>query len=288
MCRGEHPAAQPGAGKGFVPENNVNPDGPGGTAFMRIRLLVVLATVMPGLPATAAEIILRPACQPAGPVVRLGDVAEIRGTEPKEREALAAVELFPAPLAGQRRVVRVREVCDLLALAGVPIAQHRFSGASEVVVSGPGDEAKSPPRSRPVESPRRGEVVVATTTIAKGALIAASDVRWEPAASPEIEAAGFRSLDEVLGREAARAIPPGAVLQPEFLRTPVLVRRGEVINVYACGPAVRIRTTARAQDDGGVGDSITVESLLNRARFSVRITGPRQAEVELATAARQP
>jgi len=248
---------------------------------MRVRLLAALAVVVPVCPLMAAEIVLRPVCQPAGSIVRLGDLAEIRVAERARHDALAAVELFPTPLPGQRRVVRVRELCDLLALAGVPIVEHRFSGASEIVINSPGDAPKSSVRFRPTEPPQRGQVVVATTAIAKGALITASDVRLEPAASPEIEASGFHTLDDVLGREAVRSILPGAVLQPELLRTPLLVRRGEVINVFARSPAVRIRTTARAQDDGGLGDTIAVESLLNRSRFNVRITGPREAEVEV-------
>lgn len=250
---------------------------------MEIRLPFVLGAVFWIGSAPAAEIVFRPVCQPAGPVVRLGDLAEVRGANAQDCKTLAAVELFPAPLPGQRRVVRVREVCDLLVLAGVPILQHRFSGASEVILSGAGGGAKVPPVARPAEPPRRGHVVVAATAIAKGSLIAASDVRLEPAASAEIQTAGFHSLEEVVGKEALRAIPAGVVLEPEFLRAPVLVRRGEVINLYARTPAVRIRTTARAQDDGGLGDTITVESLLNRARFSARVIGPREAEVELAS-----
>ncbi len=250
---------------------------------MRLRLLLlVVAAMLPLGPLAAAEIVLRPACQPAGPVVRLGDLAEVRGADAQACKTLEAIELFPAPLPGQRRVVRIREVCDCLALAGVPLVQHRFAGASEVVVTGAGEGPRAAP-ARPAAPRPRGQVVVASTAIAKGALIAASEVRLEPAASPEIEAAGFHSLEDVLGKEALRPIPAGAVLEPELLRTPVLVRRGEVISVYVRSPAVRIRTTARAQDDGGLGDTIAVESLLNRARFTVRITGPREAEVALAT-----
>lgn len=253
---------------------------------MRTVLLLVAAAALPVGPLAAAEIVLRSSCQPAGPVVRLGDLAEVRGSDTQACRALAAMELFPAPLPGQRRVVRIREVCDRLALAGVPLVQHRFSGASEVVVSG-GALALQAALPRPADPSRRREVVVATAAIAKGAVITASDVRLEPAASAEIEAAGFHTLEDVLGKEALRPIPAGAVLEPELLRAAVLVRRGEVISVYARSPALRIRTTARAQDDGALGDTITVESLLNRARFSVRITGPREAEVELAAAAPQ-
>ncbi len=256
---------------------------------MAYRMVVAAVVVFGVRPLAAAEIVLRSVCQPAGPVVRLGDLAQVHGADAAQCQALSNVELFPAPLAGQRRVVRVREVCDRLLLAGVPLVPHRFSGASEVIVSGPGDTGKGPPPvSRPPEPAPRGHVVVSTAAISKGACITPSDVRLEPAASPEIDATGFHRLEDVLGKEAVRAIPAGVVIEPGLLRVPVLVRRGEVIDVYARGLAVRIRTTARAQEDGGLGDTITVESLGNRVRFSVRVTGPREAEVEVPTARTSP
>ena len=47
--------------------------------------------------AAAAELRLRAQCNPAGPVVTLGDVAEIDSADARQTAALAAIELFPAP-----------------------------------------------------------------------------------------------------------------------------------------------------------------------------------------------
>ena len=41
-----------------------------------------------------------PSATPAGPVVTLGDVAEIDSTDARQTAALAAIELFPAPAGG--------------------------------------------------------------------------------------------------------------------------------------------------------------------------------------------
>ncbi|MGA2034593.1 MAG: flagellar basal body P-ring formation chaperone FlgA [Thermoguttaceae bacterium] len=93
-------------------------------------LLVLLAARFGG----AAELRLRPQCTPGGSVVRLRDVAEIFADAP-QAAALGQIELFPAPTGSQQRFVPVRELQDLLLLRGVNLAEHRFSGSSQVAVS---------------------------------------------------------------------------------------------------------------------------------------------------------
>jgi flagella basal body P-ring formation protein FlgA len=84
--------------------------------------------------AAAAELRLRARCNPAGAVVTLGDVAEIGSADARQTASLAAIELFPAPSGTEQRIVRVREIQDLLLLRGVSLTQHQFCGANEVAV----------------------------------------------------------------------------------------------------------------------------------------------------------
>jgi hypothetical protein len=85
----------------------------------------------------AAEIQFRTKCQPKQTVVTLGDVADIRSSDPVEAKTLAAIDLFPTPAAGQQRAIRGEEIEKLLSYRPVNVARHRFSGAAEVVVAGP-------------------------------------------------------------------------------------------------------------------------------------------------------
>ena len=83
-----------------------------------------------------AELRLRSQCTAAGPVVKLGDVAEIFAADRQQVERLAAIELFPAPMAPQQRFLGIRELQDLLLLRGVNLAEHAFSGSSQITVQG--------------------------------------------------------------------------------------------------------------------------------------------------------
>ncbi len=71
----------------------------------------------------AAELRLKAQCTPAAAIVTLGDVADIASADARQSATLAAIELFPAPAAGEEKVVRVREIQDLLLLRGVNLAR---------------------------------------------------------------------------------------------------------------------------------------------------------------------
>jgi flagella basal body P-ring formation protein FlgA len=310
--------------------------------------------------AGAAQLQLRSECQCRGTMVTLGDVADITATDPKQVEALAAVELFPSPPAGTKRFVRLREIQDLLLIREIHLTEHEFSGASQVTVGSSGGSSPNPDQ-RPLtlaytkKSERRvteaivrylrervsnrqswtaqvtlearearllstadsvavqggqapwtgsqrfqvtvgtsagttsfevntqigvaAAVVVATRPLARGALITAADVELQAAESANGEGGTFHSLDEVLGKEVSQMIPAGKSLGPESLRAPLLVRRGEVVTVYARSAGVRVRTVARARDEGGLGELIAVESLESRKPFFARVSGVQEVEV---------
>jgi len=307
--------------------------------------------------ARAADIRLRAEAVPAGPVVTLGDVADVLANDGDQAARLRAIELFPGPAAGAQRFVRVREIQDLLLLRGVNLAEHQLSGASQVIVRGSDrpandnavsaaeerkalsklreaittylrdrlspDEAFSVEASLPAGAarlladysgtltvrggsapwkghqrfelilggPQGGEqfeieaqvrlvpqAVVAVRPLARGAVIGLGDVELRRV---EGEAAGdmFFSIEEVLGRETMRAVTANRPLLRDALRSPLLVRRGDVVTVYARSPGIQVRTTARAKDDGAEDDLIAVESFQTRKVFLARVCGVREAEV---------
>jgi flagellar basal body P-ring formation protein FlgA len=328
---------------------------------MRLTVSTILTLLLlAAAPVGGAELQLRAKCQPKGAVVTLGDVAEVIAGDPKEAEPLAAIELFTSPAAGQQRVVRLRDLQDLLVSRQINLADHRFSGAAQVVVEGRGDAASGPrnplspsirkraervvseaivrflqtaaagaswnvevtltdaqARAIPAEGSKivvrggeppwtgsqqfdisvdthdgpgrftiraevaaRQPIVVAAVALARGSVVRQCDVQVVPASAVTDSTDAAHTLDDVVGKEATRAVPAGSVVQTSAIRSPVVVRRGEVITVYSRSPGIRVRTEARAREDGGVGDLISVEPLSDRKKvFSVRVSGIQEAEV---------
>jgi flagella basal body P-ring formation protein FlgA len=164
--------------------------------------------------------------------------------------------------------------------AAVTVAGGRppWTGPQQFVVriEGPGRPVEFTLAARVGIPPR---VVVALRSLGRGELIGGGDVALRHRPADDSDSVGFTSLEEVLGKETTRAVPQGKTLEREWVRAPLLVRRGEVVTVRARSAGICVRTTARARDDGSLGDLVAVESLLDRKTYSARVAGIREVEV---------
>jgi flagella basal body P-ring formation protein FlgA len=235
--------------------------------------------------ADAAEICLRAGHRCEGDLVRLGDVAEVREADAAKTKALAEVELFPAP--GRLRMLRLGELKELLALAGVDVAQLRFSGETAVTIY-PAREVRPASLNSPLKTPSKtarpkkeqpppSMVVVPVRPLRKGELVRPADIELRQSAGPV--QAGFSKVEEVVGKETTRALATGQVLEPEHVRAPVLVQRGEVVRVIAKAAGVRVKTNGKALQDGSQGELIEVQPLEGKQRYMARVVDYQQVEV---------
>jgi flagella basal body P-ring formation protein FlgA len=131
-------------------------------------------------------------------------------------------------------------------------------------------------------------VVVVIKPLSAGSIIHPADVELRSPAGVNPNMQPFRRIEEVVGQETTWSIPAGSVLTPQSVRRPIVVRRGRPITVYARSAGLRVRTTARAREDGGLGDLITVEPLDSRDAFFAKVTGVQEAEVFAAPATAAP
>lgn len=130
-----------------------------------------------------------------------------------------------------------------------------------------------------VEQPMRA---VAATPIGRGELITTSAVRMEPVPLKELDysnAYGYATADEAIGRETKRTVRPGEVLSDANTAPPLMVRRGEEVDVLSGGGGVSVRLRAIASQDGRQGDLISVEMYDSKDKFSARVVGPRRLAV---------
>ena len=86
----------------------------------------------------------------------------------------------------------------------------------------------------------------------------------------------FATVDDVAGRRRPATSPPGRRSTRNHVRSPLLVKRGDVVDVFARAGGVQVRTKARARDEGGHGDLVNIE-LLNdrRALIGASVRHPR-------------
>ena len=121
-------------------------------------------------------------------------------------------------------------------------------------------------------------VAVATRAIQAGETLQESDIALAPPPAGSQVRDVFRRTEEAVGRKSHRAFAAGQPLDSRFLKAPVLVRRNETIAVIARNGGVQVRIAAKAMDEGGAGDWISVQPLDRKETFTARVTGARQAE----------
>jgi flagella basal body P-ring formation protein FlgA len=329
------------------------------------HLLLITLLLLPGI-ASAAEIELLPHASPSGAVVKLGDVATIHGAG-SDAAALQAIELVPAPTKGRSRTLKSRDVQDLVALQGVKIVEHQFTGASSVQIGGtmpvttasfqttvaPSVKATRSAREQlaarveraiqrhlaqqaddriawqiEVEltneqinslASRSGEIIAtggaepwtgeqsfllqvatpkgvvripATAIVSlpemvvvpkrpfrRGEVLHASDLELKMPSENEDATALVTRVEDAIGRETTRSLATGQPIEAGHLRKPTLVRRGEIVTVFAHAANLVVRTQARALQDGGEDDIVSVERLDNRQAFTARVVGVQELEV---------
>ncbi len=123
------------------------------------------------------------------------------------------------------------------------------------------------------------EAVVVVRSLSRGLAVHASDVELRRLAPGQVATDAFHRLEDVIGREATRAIPQGTLLKTNMVRAPLLVQRGDEVIVIARSAGIRVRTTARVREDGSLGDLVAVESLADRKTYFARVTAVREVEV---------
>jgi flagellar basal body P-ring formation protein FlgA len=136
-------------------------------------------------------------------------------------------------------------------------------------------------------------LVVLTRPVARGNIITGADVvvrMVEPTARTTGQRATFDAVEKIIGMEAKASLQADEVVFADQVQSPVLVKRGDVITVGSQSGGIRVRTTARATQDGAKGDLIQVESLETKQKFDVRVVGLREAAVFTAArvATREP
>jgi flagella basal body P-ring formation protein FlgA len=87
--------------------------------------------------ASAADVTLREKAAPRGPIVTLGDLAEVRAEVDSTAKVLADTPLMAAPAPGSRQHLRAAQVRDLLSASGVNVRELRFAGAQAVTLLTP-------------------------------------------------------------------------------------------------------------------------------------------------------
>jgi flagella basal body P-ring formation protein FlgA len=195
--------------------------------------------------------------------------------------------LVPPPPEDGTRILRVREVQELLEMRGANMQEIQLRGASRIELRGSAVVATA--ASVPV--PRRGKVtaVVATRHLNRGDVIREGDVECREISLSSRGLPPATSVDDVLGLELINAVAAGQPIDKSTLQPPLLIQRGATVSVFARVGGIQVTAVGRALEDGARDDLITVALVDGRdKRVTGRVVGPDAVEVFAQAAAVAP
>ncbi len=120
--------------------------------------------------------------------------------------------------------------------------------------------------------------LVAARPLRAGQIVTAADV----ARKPSDEASATNLLQDpqiVIGQQLRRAIPVGTWITTDLVSAPVVIRKQDLVEIRVQGGGVVIRTTAKALDEGSIGDLITVETMEPKRKLLARVAGTGVVEI---------
>jgi len=131
------------------------------------------------------------------------------------------------------------------------------------------------------------DVVRARRTLARGEVINASDVVLERL--PRSRTAGEVSvaLAEFVGMAARRVLTDGALLRPGDVERPRIVQRNEIVTIVFEAGALTLTARGRAQEAGGVGDTIDVQNVASRRTVQAVVQAPGRVVVRVGQTPRR-
>lgn len=119
-------------------------------------------------------------------------------------------------------------------------------------------------------------ILIAKRPIARGQMLTAADVALEsPSRDTRIPTGQMPlvSLEEVLQKEAARAIRPGEALTGDMCLMPLMIQRNQPVTVEMAGGGFRVSRQAIGISDARLGDYTEVQLLESKERLSGRVVG---------------
>jgi len=86
-----------------------------------------------------------------------------------------------------------------------------------------------------------------------------------------------RSL--LLGRELKKSLRPGDIIFSSYIRSPRIVKRGDMVVIVGEGYGIRVTVPGKARGSGALGELIKVKNMMSRREVYGRIISPKEVRV---------
>ena len=123
------------------------------------------------------------------------------------------------------------------------------------------------------------KIIVPVRTLGRGHRIEPSDLELSPMPADKLSGDVVVDMDSIVGKEVRQTLRVGNPIGHDEVGDPILIHRGDLIEIRVLGGGVRVTTNAKAVDSGSRGDLIEVETLEPRKRMVARVAQIGVAEI---------
>jgi flagella basal body P-ring formation protein FlgA len=89
----------------------------------------------------------------------------------------------------------------------------------------------------------------------------------------------FSSIAEVKGKQLIRSVQLGAILKPNMVKEPIIIKRGDVVMIIAKTGALSVKSAGVALNDGRLGQQIQVKNKASKRVVVARVINSKQVQV---------
>ncbi len=124
-------------------------------------------------------------------------------------------------------------------------------------------------------------VVVAKRPLRREEILTAEILDYAPMSKRDGEDQGqyYTDIDELIGKQLKRSVSTALPISREYVGSPIVIQRNEMIEVESASGAIIVRTMARSLASGAVGDLIDVELIPSKHRMLAAVVGPLKVRV---------
>jgi flagella basal body P-ring formation protein FlgA len=122
-------------------------------------------------------------------------------------------------------------------------------------------------------------VVVASRTLGRGELIRRTDLELKPIHADKMPADATTEIVALVGKEARSPLRSGQPISISDVGSPILIHRGDLIEIRVLGGGVSVSTNAKAMSNGAKGELIELETTNPRKRLVARVSDIGIAEI---------
>jgi len=133
----------------------------------------------------------------------------------------------------------------------------------------------------PVKLQRLAEVYVAAEPVSKGTIIDIDQLQNVSVDILKLRSGYFDKAEDVVGMVAKKNIRVGTILASSHIRPPLIIKKGDKVDILAKTGEIEIRMSGKALNAGAKGEQIGVTNLSSKRKLHATVIKPGLVKVSL-------